>query len=125
MNTIFLNTFLEKCNFSTDAKIEINELSSKIKNSFESDIDNIVSLYTKTNYDFEKTDLCVKDLCQKHNFVYYSIWLLVLIFAAETAKELYKQKNIDEVIFWETFADIKFKADECKTMHDIYGTFVA
>lgn len=81
--------------------------------------------YTESHYDFNLTDLSVKEFSEKHRFPYYSVWLLVLIFAAETAKSLYQQRNIEETIFWETFADIKFKAYECKIMHDIYGTFVA
>lgn len=126
MNINFLKLFLNKCNFREDAAKEITAFADTvIKSGAEDSLDGIVSLYTESHYDFNLTDLSVKEFSEKHNFPYYSVWLLVLIFAAEATKTLYLQRNIDEAIFWETFADLKFKAYECKTMHDIYGTFVA
>lgn len=126
MNINFLKVFLNNCNFSLESAKEITAFADNIiKNNLEREFDSIIYLYESSDYDYNKTDLVVNRFSSKYNLDCYSVWLLVLIFAAKKTKLLYQNKNIPDAIFWETFCDLKFKAYECKTIHDIYGICVA
>jgi len=54
----------------------------------------------------------------------YTLALYLLLRATEPLYEKYREQDIDESIFWNTIMDIKYKLDECKTVHDIWGIFV-
>ena len=54
----------------------------------------------------------------------FTLALYVLLRAAEPLYEKYHEQGIDEQIFWDTIKDIKYKLDECKSVHDIWGVFV-
>ncbi len=126
MDINFLKVFLNKCNFSLESAKEITAFADNIiKMNLEKEFDSIICLYESSDYDYNKTDLVVKHFSDKYCLVCYSVWLLVLIFAAEKVKILYQSKQIPDDTFWETFCDLKFKAYECKTVHGVYGTFVA
>lgn len=55
----------------------------------------------------------------------YTVWMLFLMQGAKQAKEDYAKKGVGEEIFWATFADLRYKAIECKENYDVWGTFVA
>lgn len=55
----------------------------------------------------------------------YTVWLLFLIEAAQTAREDFRKEGISEEIFWDTFSDLRCKALECYDIHQVWGTFVA
>lgn len=54
----------------------------------------------------------------------YSLTCVWLIVASEKMLELYKEKGIDEQIYWDSMMDLKYKFKECVDCKEIYGTFV-
>lgn len=54
----------------------------------------------------------------------YVLALYLLFISAKRMHENYAKKGIDEEIFWDTISDIRYKVQECKLVHDVWGTFV-
>ena len=54
----------------------------------------------------------------------YSLTCVWLIVASEKMLALYKEKGIDEQIYWDSMMDIKYKFKECVECKDLYGIFV-
>ena len=53
----------------------------------------------------------------------YTVDMLFFLSCAEPMRELYRQKGIDETIYWNSLSDLKNKLIECKNLHGIYGNF--
>ena len=45
--------------------------------------------------------------------------------AAQRARRDYLAQGVCEEIFWDTFCDLRYKLLECKTIHGVWGNFVA
>lgn len=55
----------------------------------------------------------------------YTLWLLLLIAAAQPVRGTFPQRGLPEGLFWETFTDLRYKALECRKIHGVWGVFVA
>ena len=55
----------------------------------------------------------------------FTVHLLLLILMSPHMHELYRRAGIDDEIFRDSLADLKWKLNECIRMHGIVGTFVA
>ena len=66
----------------------------------------------------------VKEKAEELEVHRFSLALYILLCATELLFEKYRERNIDEAIFWDTIMDIKYKLDECKDVHGIWGIFV-
>ena len=47
-------------------------------------------------------------------------WLMCTI----PLKDVYRENNLSDEMYYDTVSDLKFKLDECKKMHDVWGTHV-
>ena len=54
----------------------------------------------------------------------YTLSFYLLYISAERLHKAYKERGVDEGIFWDTVMDLKYKLDECKALHGVSGTFV-
>ena len=77
------------------------------------------------NVKFAVLEETVRAICQGFRFGEYTVWLLLWILLSEHLRELYAQNGIDPAIWRESMLDLKCKAEECKTVKGIWGTFVA
>ncbi|MBO4309405.1 MAG: DUF5596 domain-containing protein [Clostridia bacterium] len=77
------------------------------------------------NVKFAVTEEAVKGLTEGLGFPEYTVWLLVWILMSEHLKELYVQNGIDPAIWHQSMLDLKCKAEECRNVKGIWGTFVA
>lgn len=116
MNYSFFDEFLNKTQFPAPAC----EFFTKLVNEIGAEMDPILTFY-EAAYDHDGTVPLVEDLAKKTGHSAYSIWMLLLILAAEKARPLYRS----EEYFWNTFCDLRYKAQECYDVHGIWGTFVA
>ena len=116
MNLTFLNLFFEKTEFPIPAREELLRVANTISN----EIGDILSFYEQ-GYNHEATVPLVKALAECSGTSEYSIWMIVLCLAAEKARPLYRT----EEIYWDTFCDLRYKAQECFDVYGIWGTFVA
>ena len=55
----------------------------------------------------------------------YSARLLLFVCLSEHLRELYREKGIDDGIWYDSMLDLKWKLWECKTVKGIWGSFVA
>ena len=55
----------------------------------------------------------------------YTMHMTFLVSCAEVTLLRYRERGIDEGIFWDTMDDFRCKLLECKECKDVWGTFVA
>ncbi|MBQ8432185.1 MAG: DUF5596 domain-containing protein [Clostridia bacterium] len=55
---------------------------------------------------------------------FYTMELIFLLLCTLPLRYRYAEQGISEEIYWNTFADLKYKLVECKDLHGIWGTFV-
>lgn len=116
MNFSFFAEFLEKTSFPAPACEYLTNLAHEI----EAEILDILVFYEK-DYDHEATVPLVDALAEKCGHSAYSVWMVLLILAAEKSRPLYPT----EEIFWEAYKDLRYKAEECYDTYGVWGTFVA
>lgn len=55
----------------------------------------------------------------------YSARLLLFICLSEHLRELYRQRGIDDAVWYDSMLDLKWKLWECRAVKGIWGSFVA
>ncbi len=55
----------------------------------------------------------------------YTAELLFYMLLSKTLLARYRERGIDEAIFWNSMLDLKYKLDECKVVKGVKGSFVA
>lgn len=53
----------------------------------------------------------------------YTLNLILILLCAKNVKTLYDEKGYSEEVFFDSMSDITCKLNECKKMHNIWGTF--
>lgn len=124
----YLEIFLKDFGYSEDCSallldcydsITVDENRSVIlKNVLSAYTDNLkVGYFTVEEY--------VKNICNGFCFHEYTVWLLVYLLMTKRLRELYLQNGISLDIWRDGVNDLKTKAEECKIIKGIYGTFVS
>lgn len=54
----------------------------------------------------------------------YTLNMVFAIMAAEPMRYIYYARGISEQIYLDTLRDMKYKAEECRRMYNVWGTFV-
>lgn len=116
MDREFLVQFLEKTNFPEAAKEAILAAADQVAE----EIVSILANY-EAEYNHEATVPQIQALSQTSGVHEYTLWTVLLSLAAKKARPLYKT----EELYWNTFADLMYKALECFDVYGIWGTFVA
>ena len=86
---------------------------------------NIVNCYKNEDCDFAKMLDDIKLLAQNLNISHHTAHMLLVLCMAPTLYKKYIQKGIDPQIFYDTMADLRYKLEECRLVHNTCGTFVA
>ena len=121
MNMNFIKHFLHNTNFSDDAfRYILSAIESANKNG---DVNELTELFFASDFDIKLISEKIKIKSEQSGISPHTLWLLLLACGAEYAKEVYK-KNATEKIYWDTFADLKYKTEECKRVNGIYGITV-
>jgi len=111
----FLALFMKNTAFPAPARKFLADLLENVN----ADIKPILDRFEE-NYDHEEILPLVEDLAKNAGVSPYSIWMLVLILAAEKARTVFET----EKQYWDTFCDLRYKAQECFDLHGIWGSFV-
>ncbi len=114
MRLAFLEEFLEKTGFPTEAKQAVTEAYNQV------DLTRITEHYLKT-FSYGQTEDGLTLLAAETGISRYTLWMLLLISAAE---HTWDKEILERDIFWQTFADLRYKALECYRMYGVWGTFV-
>ncbi len=116
MNRKFLFLFMEKTQFPDAAKETLMTAGDQVSDK----IMPILTFY-ENGYNHEATIPLIKELAETSKVHEYTLWMILLILAAEKARPLYKSDEI----YWDTFCDLRYKVQECYDVYGIWGTFVA
>lgn len=54
----------------------------------------------------------------------YTADMVLLLYAALTLRQKYKEKQLPDALFLDTMADLRYKLYECKKVYGVWGTFV-
>lgn len=117
----------EKLGFPKEAVELFEEIAQKIEKSksFSKRFDATLEKYmTPKAHDFGGMCDDMKKLAFCFRVKEYSLTIVWLIVASERVLELYKEKGIDEKIYWDSMMDLKYKFKECVDCKEVYGTFV-
>ncbi len=55
----------------------------------------------------------------------YTVEWLVYMVLSKTLLARYRERGIDETVFWNSMLDLKYKLEECKAVKGVVGSFVA
>lgn len=122
MNRDFLQLFLEKTGFPGEAREAYRQAVEKLDGEA---MDGAIQFYYENDFSTKLTQPLVEDMAESAGLSPYTVWGLLLAFAAEIARRSYLEKGISEEIFWDTFCDLRYKALECRENYGVWGTFVA
>ncbi|RKJ42040.1 hypothetical protein D7X94_00750 [Acutalibacter sp. 1XD8-33] len=122
MNKEFLQLFLEKTGFPQEAKEAYAQAVEKLDGEA---MDGAIEFFYENDFSIPLTQPLVDDMAENAGLSPYTVWGLLLVLAAESARQDYLENGISEEIFWDTFCDLRYKALECKENYGVFGTFVA
>jgi hypothetical protein len=116
MNKAFAEEFFTR----TQCPAEAAAYQRTLMAALEPELDELVRAFC-VSYDHVALKPLVEDVACRHACSEYGVWLAMLILAAESAMPRYRS----ETYFWNTFTDLRYKAQECYDLHGVWGTFVA
>ena len=126
MNVNYAKLLMDKICFPEEAKVFFVSLAERIVScGNEEKFDAIVDDYVSDKINTYETDDRLIPLAKESGDSYYSYWMLLLLLGAERAKSLYDARGVSDEVFYDTFADLKYKLIECHNVYGIWGTFVA
>ena len=117
----------EKLGFPQEAVELFEKIALKIENSksFSEKFQKTLDKYLLPEaHDFGGMCDDMKKLAFCYRVKEYSLTCVWLIVASEKMLELYREKGIDEQIYWDSMMDLKYKFQECVDCKEVYGTFV-
>ena len=121
--TFKIKELMQKLDFPIDAQNELLLILDVFLQ--DNDFINIVKCYDKENYDFNTMLTETKTLAENKGINVYTAHMLLLLCLTPMLHNKYKQKGIDDKIFYDTIRDFKYKLEECRLVHNVNGTFVA
>lgn len=126
MNKEYLKLFTEKTEFPSEAVTELCKAADTLAEKGQNDaVLGAVEFFFDNDFDIKLTEPLIEEIAKEAELSPYTVWLLMLIEASQRTLESYREDGTDEQIFWDTFADLRYKAIECKENYNVWGTFVA
>ncbi len=81
--------------------------------------------YEKDACDYARLIVLADEAARCVDMHEYTAELLVYICLSKRLRERYRERGIDEAIFWNSMLDLRYKLEECKTVKGVRGSFVA
>ena len=98
MNKEFLQLFLEKTGFPQEAKEAYAQAVEKLDGEA---MDGAIEFFYENDFSIPLTQPLVDDMAENAGLSPYTVWGLLLVLAAESARQDYLENGISEEIFWE------------------------
>lgn len=125
MNKEFLQLMMERTEFPAEARTFLLESADALVNAGqEEDLGGTVEFFYENDLSIALTEPQIQEMAENSGLSPYTVWMLLLIEAAQNAREAFRQDGVPEEIFWATFSDLRCKAVECKEIYNVWGTFV-
>ena len=110
--------FMKKINLPEECICYSTGLYGKIKNDEE--IKSIIE-GLKNHMLIGEVDRKIKEYSDTKMLNAFEVSLAVICATGYIFKTRYKEKGIDEEIFWASMQDIRYKVNECKKCYDVWG----
>ena len=114
----------EKIGFPSDATEELSAVLNKIL-SDEETADLLKKaqdvMYLGEGNDFNTVLAELTEKCGVHR---YTVNMVFWLYAAIPLRYIYRQRGLDEQIYYDCMKDLLYKLNECKNVYGICGTFV-
>jgi len=115
--------FYEKLSDKLSLPQEVRELMFSLQQKL-GDLPELQDLLFANEYTTEKMEEQLKKLSEETETHEYTLSFYLLFISTKRLHEIYSEKGISEDIFFNTMMDLKYKLDECRALHGIWGTFV-
>lgn len=126
MDLEFQKLLMDKTDFPQEVKECFLQAGEQLRDQGQEEaLDGAVSFFYENDFDVKLTQPLLDSISEETGISAYTLWELLLMEAAKPAKEAYLSKGVPEEIYWDTFADLKYKAVECKNVQGVWGNFVA
>ena len=121
-----INFVMQKIDFSDEANAEFLSVFDKFASLKGDEFETIITAndFSKGE-EFTKGLLEIAKLGESIGVHEYTSKMLILLCKALALRESYKEKGIDEQIFWDSMCDLQYKLEECRLIKGVLGTFVA
>ena len=124
MNISYINQIIRTLPFPEEARTSLLSAANTVHTIDESDFLRAVSFYRENSFSYKETEPLLEIAADKTGIPLYTINLLMLLSCLELLEEEYKARGIDRQVFLDTASDFCCKAQECYTVHGVWGCFV-
>ncbi len=125
MDRKYLQLFLEKTGFPEEGEKSLRESAGLLESTgLEESLDGAVEFFYENDFNIDLTQPLAEEIGKAAGLSPYTVWMLLLIEASRPVLGNFQESGTEE-LFWATFADLRYKALECKEIYGVWGTFVA
>lgn len=120
MEFAFLELFMEHTGFAVCDREALREAFHGLGDTGRRALWEAAGVYAGAGYEAKVLDPLLAGISARFGVHRYTLWLLVLICCAQGPYGRWEDKGL----FWETFTDLRYKAEECRSLHGVCGNFV-
>ena len=126
-NSQFIRNFMKYYDYPSEAEEVFIKVLKRLdeEKSFGNKFDKLVDDFNRRRKDYKKLISKVEMLAFSHGINKYTLDFVYLLCLAEELKNHYDFVGLDEQIYYDTMADLKYKLLECMECKGVPGTFVA
>lgn len=120
----YYREFFEKVPFPREGEAFLLEGGERLLRKTGSTLDTILDAFYESDFDIEALEARAAALKEDLGLHEYTVILILLICATRRLREEYRRRGYGESVFWDTMTDLRSKAQECRDVKGIWGTFV-
>ena len=121
----YLTEFFERFSYPEEARAALLADYDRIVSGAGAGFRELLQGYeADRNLDFSKAYPRMAELSSQAGIHKYTGNLLLLACLSKTLLEYYQKERIEEEIWYTSMCDLKWKLAECKSVYDVWGTFV-
>ena len=111
--------------FPEEAAKFFEEVYAKIENdnALMARLDELENQYFES-FNSEDLEAKLTSLSEASGYSKYTIDMLLSVYACVRLRKMYHEKGYTDEFFAHNMKDLTYKLDECKKLHDVWGTFV-
>lgn len=111
--------------FPEEAAKFFEEVYAKVENDKDltARLDELENQYFES-FNSEDLEAKLTSLSEASGYSKYTIDMLLSVYACVRLRKMYHEKGYTDEFFAHNMKDLTYKLDECKKLHDVWGTFV-
>lgn len=129
MNRQFIEKLMIDIDFPKEAQAYFSDIISKLGENELAELDRLYKCVTSKKHDWsswcEEILPPLNELSEKTGIHKYSMEMIFALDLAQEMKKIFDKRGYAPHIFIDTAMDFRYKLDECKTVYDVWGTFVS